>query len=85
VLIRAASISGLALVVYVLSVGPVLISAERIGASHSRFARPLQLFYSPVLASARSCKVGTQVYEGYVGFWHRKILGRNFPAEARYQ
>ena len=83
--IRVAIFSTLALVFYVLSVGPVLVTAERVGISHTRFARPLQSLYSPVLASARSCKVGTEAYEGYVGIWCQVILGRDLRVEERYQ
>ena len=84
-LLRVTTFSALALALYVFSVGPVLIGAERFGVSHTRLAQPLHAFYFPVLATARSCSVGTHVYEGYVGIWCRVILGHDFPDDERYK
>jgi hypothetical protein len=83
--LRVAMLFTIALVAYVLSVGPVLVSAERFGVSRTRFAQPLRAFYYPVLATARSGDVGTRLYESYVGMWYRVIMGRAYPDEAIYK
>jgi hypothetical protein len=85
VLFRVALFTVFALGVYVLSVGPVLVSAERFGVSRTRFAQPLRAVYAPVLATARSSDVGTYLYESYVGIWYRIIMGRAYPVEAKYK
>jgi hypothetical protein len=84
-LCKAVTFLVLMLVLYVLSVGPVLVCAERFGISRTGLAVPLRAFYSPVLTAARSCRVATDAYEGYVGMWHRIILGRGIPNDARYK
>jgi len=66
-------------VLYVLSVGPVLTTADRFKLGPTRFYHPLRAFYAPVFAVARSSVFGTRVYEGYVGFWCRLILNQDFP------
>ena len=85
VLVRAVQFTVFALAVYVLSVGPVLVCAERFGVSRARFAQPLRAFYAPVLATARSSDAGTGLYEDYVGAWYRVIMGRSYPVEAKYK
>jgi hypothetical protein len=69
----------LAFGVYVISVGPVLTTADRFKLGATRFYRPLRAFYAPVFAVAQSSDFGTRVYEGYVGFWCRIILKREYP------
>ena len=76
---------GMVLVVYVLSVGPVLVSADRWGVSQTRFAHPLRSFYYPVLSTARLGHAGTRAYENYVGLWHWILLGRALPEEAKFK
>ena len=69
----------LAFVVYVFSVGPFLTTADKFKVGATSFYRPLRAFYAPVFAVARSSDFGTRIYEGYVGFWCRLILNRDFP------
>src|SRR4051812_31149511 len=65
--------------IYVLSVGPVLTTADRFNAGGTRFYRPLRALYSPVFTVARSSNFGMRVYEGYMGFWCRLILKQDYP------
>ncbi len=82
--LRVAMAFTFALAICVLSVGPVLVSAERFGVSRPRFAQPLRAFYYPVQVTARSGAFGTRVYESYVGMWHRVIMGRTYPVETKF-
>ena len=65
--------------VYILSVGPVLTTADRFKLGATRFYGPLRAVYAPVFAVARASDFGMQVYEGYVGFWYRIILKQEYP------
>ena len=68
----------IAVVAYVLSVGPVGTIATRLGLG-PRLHRALRVFYAPVFAVARSTDSGTRVYEDYVGFWCRLVLNQDYP------
>jgi len=70
----------MALLTYILSVGPVLTIATRsgFGATATSY-RSLRAFYGPVFAVAQSSKVGTRLYESYVGIWCRIVLNTGYP------
>ena len=69
----------IAFLTYVLSVGPVLTLADRIGVGRTRYVRPLRAFYAPVFALAKSSNAGTWLYEGYVGMWSQFVLKKPYP------
>jgi len=64
---------------YVLSVGPVLTTADRFNVGATQFYGRLRALYAPVLTVARSSYFATRVYEGYVAFWYRLILKKDLP------
>lgn len=64
---------------YILSVGPVLSTADKFNLGPTRFRQPLRAFYAPIFAVARSSDFGTRVYEGYLGFWYRCICNQDYP------
>jgi hypothetical protein len=65
--------------VYIFSVGPVLTTADRFNLGATKFYRLLRAFYAPVFAAAQSSDFGMRAYEGYVGFWCRIILQKEYP------
>jgi hypothetical protein len=65
--------------VYCLSVGPVLVTADRFHLGGTRFFGPLRAFYAPIFAVARSSDAGTRAYESYVGLWCHAILNQSYP------
>jgi hypothetical protein len=69
----------LAVIGYVLSVGPVLSVAERFDAYHTPFYKPLRAFYSPVFAVAKSSDATTHLYENYARMWCRIVLPPGSP------
>jgi hypothetical protein len=69
----------LAVVGYVLSVGPVLSVAERLDSYHTPFYKPLRAFYSPVFAIVKSSDVTTHLYENYARMWCRIVLPPGSP------
>jgi hypothetical protein len=72
-------ILAVALVTYILSVGPVLSVAARLDAYHTPFYKPLRTFYSPVFAIAKSSDATTHLYESYARMWCRIVLPPGSP------
>lgn len=67
------------ILIYVLSVGPVLTTADRLGLAGTKVHRALRVVYAPVFVVARASNVGTRIYESYVGVWCRIILKKDYP------
>jgi len=64
--------------IYILSIGPVLCLAERMGLGRTHYVHAMRAFYRPVFFVARSSTSGAKVYESYLDMWSRIVLNTNY-------